>query len=178
MLKGVASHPSNYSPRNLAMDCFLLHKVNSKVISSEALGDTTEWALWGKKMCSFMALVDLLRVTLSPWSVLRNLSEITKQEVGEKRKQFFSSTSATWNQPGDGGDQEQQSLPRFTSRKLTKDGERRQDRGVCSKEIAAWLCSFVCHMWGQGGTEGMTGQLWFCFIQSFNVTARVSFKDG
>lgn len=46
-----------------------------------------------------MAFVDLLRITLPPWSVLRNLSEIINKKLGRKV------SSATWGQPGDGGDQ-------------------------------------------------------------------------
>lgn len=76
-----------------------------------------------------MALIDLLRITLSPWTVLRNLSEIFNDLVllGRKVSNSLSSSGATWDQPGDGGGQDQLSFLRFVSRELTKDGETRQE---------------------------------------------------
>lgn len=86
----------------------------------------------GKKACLFVALIDLLRITLLPWTVLRNLSEIFNdlvfiQEAGEKSKQFPFIIQCYLGPARDGGDQGQLSLLRFVSRELTKDGETRQE---------------------------------------------------
>lgn len=65
----------------------------------------------GKKTCLFVALIDLLRITLLFWTVLRNLSEIFNdlvfiQEVGEKSKQFpviiqcYLGPAWGWGRPG------------------------------------------------------------------------------